>query len=121
MLAERTKNPHGIRIPLKIENPPRIAKHDLREVHKMLRPRHQLVVRQLLHPLVIAENAKLDIPVRTGNDFPFWPPRLVGPQPAVFDYSIIFCWFGDCHSDIVTVGLCDARRTCAAPDLRLAS
>lgn len=89
------QNPHRIRIPLKVENPSRITKDDFREVHKMLLPRNQLVSRQRLHPLVITKDTKLDIPVRTGYDPVLRPPRLVGPNAAIFDDSVVCCL--SCH------------------------
>jgi len=90
------QNPHGVRIPLEVENPPWVTKDDLREVHKMLLPANQLVSRQGLHPLVVAQNAKLDIPIGTGDDPVLWPPRFIGPDASVFDDAVVCCFA--CHS-----------------------
>ena len=89
------QNPHGVRIPLEVENPPRIAKDDLREVHKMLLPANQLIPRQGLHPIIVAQNAKLDIPIRTGDDPVLWSPRFIGPDASVFDDAVVCCFA--CH------------------------
>ena len=96
MPVKVVQNPHGVRIPLEVENPPWIAKDDLREVHKMLLPANQLVPRQGLHPLVITKNAKLDIPIRTGDDPVLWSPRFIGPDAPILDDAVVCCFA--CHS-----------------------
>lgn len=92
VLVKVLQNPHRVWIPLKVENPPRIAKNDLGEVHEMLRPAYQLVPRQRLHALVIAQDAKLDIPIRARNYLALRTPWFVGPDATIFDDAIIF-WF----------------------------